>query len=84
MCPDPDFTTLGTGAITAEDCDVRNCDPGFKAEGDNCTACSVGEFQSERAKIACVPCPTNKTTLGVGSASEDDCIRKLHNTSLLT
>ena len=78
-CPDPDFTTIGEGSVTVEECSVRDCPAGFEPGVDNCTACPIGKYKM--SGISCISCGVNETTLAEGSTSEDDCIRKYNSCS---
>ena len=42
-------------------------------DGEKCTKCPRGTYQSDRGKTACIDCPLNHTTRNVGTTRADDC-----------
>ena len=52
-------------------CLCRSCEPGFSVQ---CRPCAKNTYQSQPAKISCLPCPPRRTTLGkTGSISRSNC-----------
>ncbi|KAI0233881.1 Tolloid-like protein 1 [Lamellibrachia satsuma] len=52
---------------------TADCQPGEMSDGQKCTKCPRGTYQPDRWMTACVDCPLNHTTLGVGSINIKDC-----------
>lgn len=73
---DAGFTTVSTGAVLKEECNVKDCDLGYKLSADlkSCEACPVGQYQDEKGKKTCKTCQSAYTTLSTASNKSTDCI----------
>nr|XP_006816435.1 PREDICTED: sushi, von Willebrand factor type A, EGF and pentraxin domain-containing protein 1-like [Saccoglossus kowalevskii] len=69
------FTTSVTGAVSADECNVVECNSGSykKRPSDNCEPCPIGEYQSRLGASYCYKCPPHYTTSTVGSVREEQC-----------
>ncbi|KAI0233878.1 Cubilin [Lamellibrachia satsuma] len=72
QCP-RGWTTPTEMSVTVLNCTVPDCQPGEMSDGQKCTKCPRGTYQPDRWMTACVDCPLNHTTLGVGSINIKDC-----------
>lgn len=72
-CP-PGFTTLGERSAIVEDCIVPKCQPGsYLSKNNTCIMCSVGMYQPNAEREACVRCDPDTTTKVAGATHKDNC-----------
>ena len=60
---------------------AANCTAGeyLLLEERRCKPCARGTYQSNEWQLQCDNCTLNKTTLGLGSKHESDCVSKYLN-----
>jgi hypothetical protein len=69
-CPSGEVSALGSQS--ANQC---QCPPGYgRYTLPNCTLCPLGYFSMTSSNAQCEQCPSNKTTVNVGSKNQLDCV----------
>ncbi|CAK5082318.1 unnamed protein product [Meloidogyne enterolobii] len=73
-CPDGRITGGVSGCIYLSDC-FKNCSPGYiyNWENDKCIPCPRGQFMPYSGRLKCLACPIDRTTVGEGSISKEQC-----------
>ena len=68
----PQGSTSPSGSTSRNDCE---CPLGEGVDlSDICSLCEHGTFKNETNINGCMTCPTNKTTLYIGTISDQDCV----------
>ncbi|OAF71501.1 hypothetical protein A3Q56_00717 [Intoshia linei] len=68
------LTTSTTTASLELDCDIINCNKGFKRILSDCIECERGTYQPNIGQSSCIDCPKNYTTIKTGMTVKSDCI----------
>ena len=66
-CPSG-FITSDVGSTSQTDCDVRDCDSGYKVVNNVCEECGYDQFQPLKNRPTCNACPTGYITFQVTTA----------------
>ena len=50
----------------------------YHVVADNCSECPIGTYQDEVGQFECKECPTDKSTLAIGSRNVTGCIGNVY------